>query len=37
MKILVAMKSHEANTFSPVPAPLERFSAGKFPSEENII
>ncbi|MBD3648786.1 MAG: M81 family metallopeptidase, partial [Pseudomonadales bacterium] len=33
MKILVAMMSHETNTFSPVPTPLERFGAGRRPAE----
>ncbi len=33
MKILVAMMSHETNTFSPVPTPLERFGAGLPPKE----
>lgn len=33
MKILVAMMSHETNTFSPVPTPLERFGSGLRPPE----
>lgn len=33
MKILVAMMSHETNTFSPVPTPLVRFGAGSPPKE----
>lgn len=37
MKILVAMMSHETNTFSPVPTPLERFGAGRPPPEGAII
>ncbi len=33
MKILVAMMSHETNTFSPVPTPLDRFGSGHNPAE----
>lgn len=33
MKILIAMMSHETNTFSPVPTALERFGNGKPPKE----
>ena len=33
MKVLIAMMSHETNTFSPVPTPLERFGSGKRPPE----
>ena len=33
MKILLAMMSHETNTFSPVPTPLERFGGGTRPLE----
>ncbi len=33
MKVLVAMMSHETNTFSPVPTPLERFGNGRSPAE----
>ena len=33
MKVLVAMMSHETNTFSPVPTPLERFGNGHPPAE----
>ncbi len=33
MKVLVAMMSHETNTFSPVPTLLERFGNGKSPAE----
>jgi microcystin degradation protein MlrC len=33
MKILIAMMSHETNTFSPVPTPLERFGHGEPPAE----
>lgn len=33
MKILLAMMSHETNTFSPVPTPLERFGGGARPIE----
>lgn len=33
MKILLAMMSHETNTFSPVPTPLTRFGSGKNPQE----
>ena len=33
MKVLVAMMSHETNTFSPVPTPLERFGNGRQPAE----
>ena len=29
MKLVIAQMKHETNTFSPVPTPLERFSAGK--------
>lgn len=31
MKVLIAMMSHETNTFSPVPTPLERFGSGRPP------
>ncbi len=37
MKVLVAMMSHETNTFSPVPTPLTRFGSGRPPLEGNII
>lgn len=33
MKILIAMMSHETNTFSPVPTPIERFGSGQKPPE----
>lgn len=33
MKVLIAMMSHETNTFSPVPTPLERFGNGQVPPE----
>ncbi len=33
LKILVAMMSHETNTFSPVPTPLVRFGAGRPPAQ----
>ncbi|MCB1693126.1 MAG: M81 family metallopeptidase [Pseudomonadales bacterium] len=33
MKVLIAMMSHETNTFSPVPTPLTRFGAGRNPAE----
>ncbi len=33
MKVLVAMMSHETNTFSPVPTLLERFGNGRAPAE----
>lgn len=33
MKVLVAMMSHETNTFSPVPTPLTRFGSGSAPLE----
>ncbi len=33
MKLLVAMLSHETNTFSPVPTALERFGGGRAPAE----
>ncbi|MEX0943440.1 MAG: M81 family metallopeptidase [Pseudomonadales bacterium] len=33
MKVLVAMMSHETNTFSPVPTPLTRFGSGAAPLE----
>lgn len=33
MKLLIAMMSHETNTFSPVPTPLSRFGSGKNPPE----
>jgi microcystin degradation protein MlrC len=33
VKVLVAMMSHETNTFSPVPTLLERFGNGKSPPE----
>jgi microcystin degradation protein MlrC len=32
-RILLAMMSHETNTFSPVPTPLTRFGAGQAPLE----
>ncbi len=35
MKVLVAMMSHETNTFSPVPTPLERFGNGRPPAEDD--
>ncbi|MFT7685952.1 MAG: microcystin degradation protein MlrC [Candidatus Azotimanducaceae bacterium] len=34
MKILIAMMSHETNTFSPVPTELERFGNGEAPKED---
>ena len=37
MKILIAMMSHETNTFSPVPTPLTRFGAGRDPPEGDVI
>ena len=37
MKILIAMMSHETNTFSPVPTPLTRFGAGRDPLEGDVI
>lgn len=37
MKILIAMMSHETNTFSPVPTPLTRFGAGRNPLEGDVI
>ena len=37
MKILIAMMSHETNTFSPVPTPLTRFGAGRNPLEGAAI
>lgn len=37
MKILLAMMSHETNTFSPVPTPLTRFGAGERPLEGPAI
>ena len=37
MRILVAMMSHETNTFSPVPTPLTRFGAGHDPIEGDVI
>ena len=33
MRVLLAMMSHETNTFSPVPTPLERFGGGGAPLE----
>ena len=33
MKLLIAMMSHETNTFSPVPTPLTRFGNGAAPPE----
>ena len=33
MKLLIAMMSHETNTFSPVPTPLSRFGNGEAPPE----
>jgi len=33
VKILIAMMSHETNTFSPVPTGLERFGSGEAPPE----
>jgi len=33
MKVMVAMMSHETNTFSPVPTLLERFGNGRAPAE----
>ena len=33
MKLLIAMMSHETNTFSPVPTLLERFGSGANPPE----
>lgn len=33
MKVLAATMSHETNTFSPVPTPIERFGAGRMPLE----
>ncbi len=33
MRVLLAMMSHETNTFSPVPTPLERFGGGVAPLE----
>ncbi|HKI74338.1 MAG TPA: M81 family metallopeptidase [Pseudomonadales bacterium] len=33
MKLLIAMMSHETNTFSPVPTPLSRFGSGDNPPE----
>ena len=33
MKLLIAMMSHETNTFSPVPTLLERFGSGSNPPE----
>jgi microcystin degradation protein MlrC len=33
MKLLIAMMSHETNTFSPVPTLLERFGGGLAPAE----
>jgi microcystin degradation protein MlrC len=33
MKLLIAMMSHETNTFSPVPTLLERFGNGSAPAE----
>ena len=33
VKLLIAMMSHETNTFSPVPTELERFGSGKVPLE----
>ena len=33
MKLLIAMMSHETNTFSPVPTLLERFGNGSAPPE----
>jgi len=33
MKLLIAMMSHETNTFSPVPTPLTRFGNGSAPPE----
>lgn len=33
IKVLVAMMSHETNTFSPVPTLLERFGNGRAPAE----
>lgn len=33
MKVLIAMMSHETNTFSPVPTPLTRFGSGEPPPE----
>ena len=37
MKILVAMMSHETNTFSPVPTPLTRFGGGERPPEGDAV
>ncbi|MDP6028247.1 MAG: M81 family metallopeptidase [Pseudomonadales bacterium] len=34
MKLLIAMMSHETNTFSPVPTELERFGSGLNPPED---
>jgi microcystin degradation protein MlrC len=33
VKLLIAMMSHETNTFSPVPTPLSRFGNGEAPPE----
>ena len=33
MRVLLAMMSHETNTFSPVPTPLSRFGGGAVPIE----
>ncbi|MBL4680433.1 MAG: M81 family metallopeptidase [Pseudomonadales bacterium] len=33
MKILIAMMSHETNTFSPVHTELERFATGRIPKK----
>lgn len=37
MKIMVAMMSHETNTFSPVPTPLTRFGGGENPPEGDAV
>ncbi len=37
MRVLLAMMSHETNTFSPVPTPLSRFGGGKNPAEGQAI
>ena len=34
MKLLIAMMSHETNTFSPVPTELERFGSGELPPRD---